>query len=257
MASQGSSVVSPPTPPTPAPPANEPPSLINPATANVVVNPFRIVFGDIAHFAEQNRWDDVVRLCEDADLTKQGDDQPSRLLVTAPLVLAYLIQNDLPPARFALTRLPPTVVSQPLSQHLFGLFASTSDRKYTNVYSRAAAILSMCTPGSTTLDAELAVVVGHMIQAFLDGFRNRTLKLLAKAYSSIPLPVAQYYLGLAPEQILEVTNTSGQWTYDAGKQTLTPVANSNTVNGIKAPTCSDLSVLESSTRSAARLESIL
>ncbi|KAJ7074097.1 hypothetical protein C8F01DRAFT_8182 [Mycena amicta] len=41
-----------------------------------------------------------------------------------------------------------------------------------------------------------------MLNAFLDAFRTRTFHLLQKAYTSLPLPLAQTYLGLSAEEVL-------------------------------------------------------
>jgi COP9 signalosome complex subunit 8 len=86
-----------------------------------------------------------------------GDRYHSRLLVVAPLVLAYLIRDELyvylrieasaglitnfsSPAYYALTRLPDNAMGQPLCQALLSLLASTWERKHAMVYSRAESL---------------------------------------------------------------------------------------------------------------------
>jgi len=175
-------------------------------------------FTGVVHLVSQSQWEKVAVVCEDADLSVEYESHPSRLLATAPLVLTYLILDDLPPARFALMRLPNTLASQPLSQALFSLLASAWERKYTHVYSRADAVVA------SAREPELQAILATMTQAFITSFRQRTLDLLERAYSSLPLTLAQSYLGLPPDDILTATKFTGRWSYDPIQQTLTPVA---------------------------------
>jgi COP9 signalosome complex subunit 8 len=73
----------------------------------------------------------------------------------------------------------------------------------------------------------------------LDEFRERTFALIARAYTSVPLPLLQTYLGSLPvNQILSGTLCSWWsfykltlhqaaqqkgWSYDAANQVLTPL----------------------------------
>ncbi len=65
----------PPTLPTPPAPTNEPASVIPSTSAlgHESINPFRLVFPDLALYSVQSRWDDLVRTAELADLKKVED----------------------------------------------------------------------------------------------------------------------------------------------------------------------------------------
>ena len=72
-------------------------------------------------------------------------------------------------------------------------------------------------------DKDLANVMAHMIQTFigtistildlfefkspLESFRRRTSILLFEAYTSVPLPLAELYLGMNREQVLNGMTT--------------------------------------------------
>ncbi|KAF9519999.1 hypothetical protein BS47DRAFT_918663 [Hydnum rufescens UP504] len=165
-----------------------------------------------------------------ADLNKSGREADlSRMLVIGPLVMAYLILDDLPPARFALIRLPHDLASQILPQALFNLLASTTDRKYTNVYRHTNELLDVLTqdPMVSGVDVELGIVLRSMLEKFLDAFRMRTFDLLRGTYTAIPLEKVQGYLGLEAEVVLQAAKNLGQWAYDANTRLLTPVPHSS------------------------------
>lgn len=121
----------------------------------------------------------------------QGDGShrnTSRLLITAPLVLAYLIVDklcvfyisreflqisnlrvylwDSPPALHALNRIPDTLAAAPLPQALWGLLASTGERKHANVYSRAESLRQMVTQPDFD-HAELGTLMTAMVTTFI------------------------------------------------------------------------------------------
>ena len=120
-----------------------------------------------------------------------------------------------------LTRLPDTLRSQPLVQALFKLLASVSERKYANIYSRAEQLHQFVSDPSSPVQP-LGPLLAGMITAFLgayhmtmsyyadsvnrgcsvDAFRKKTFDLLARAYTSIHVPLAQTYLGLTAEQVV-------------------------------------------------------
>ena len=102
----------------------------------------------------------------------------SRLLLTAPLVLSYLILDDMydskvrnavyfadfatrPPGRFALTRLPSPLQNHPITEGLFNLLASTSERNYSQVYVRATALVE-----TLSVDADLSIFAPSMVKSF-------------------------------------------------------------------------------------------
>ncbi|TFY71883.1 hypothetical protein EVG20_g1134 [Dentipellis fragilis] len=79
-------------------------------------SPYYQIFPQIASLAAKGEIQELIELAERADLNGVHDTHPSRLFVTAPLVLGYLIRDEVPPAKFALTRLPNSIAVLPLSQ---------------------------------------------------------------------------------------------------------------------------------------------
>jgi len=139
-------------------------------------------------------------------------------------VLAYLIVDNLPPARYALTRLPESLSATPLAKSLLALVASTWDRKHANVYSRADSMFKLVEQHDF-LDQRLGLVVAGMVATFVESFRQRTFILLSKAYISLPLSLGQTYLGLSSDELLRVAEEAG-WSYNASTNILVPAASS-------------------------------
>ncbi|KAF8582274.1 hypothetical protein K439DRAFT_1351580, partial [Ramaria rubella] len=164
----------------------------------------------------------------------QGDarDQEdlSRLFIVAPLVLGCLILDDLPPARYALTRVPHGLANHTLSQALFSLLAATWDRKHGSVYQRSQELVDIVsTP--TFFSQPLATLIRSLNEKFIHEFRERTFALISQAYTSISLPLFQTYLGSLPvNQVLLAAQQKG-WSYDAAGQILAP-SKSGQVNGM-------------------------
>ncbi|TFY78670.1 hypothetical protein EWM64_g5343 [Hericium alpestre] len=103
-------------------------------------------------------------------------------------------------------------------------------------------------------DADFASVLAGLTTAFVDAFRRRTLALVSRAYTSIPLELAQAYLGLPKDQLLSAAEAN-KWTYDASTHILTPVLSAQPVStsfAISAP--SSLHTLDLVTDSVAQLE---
>ncbi|KAJ6525507.1 COP9 signalosome, partial [Mycena vulgaris] len=176
-----------------------------------------------------------------------------RFLLTAPLVLAYLTLDDLPPARSALMRLPNNLASSPLGKQLHSLLASTSERKYNNVYSRSQGLVELVGQPDF-FDTSLGALLGLMIAHFLDAFRTRTFNLLSKAYTSLALPLAQMYLGLPADAVLAAAENGG-WAYDSSTQVLSPVKKSTPAQGSNGFTpFSSLATFDFVANSVAQLE---
>ncbi|KAG6854718.1 hypothetical protein C0991_002431 [Blastosporella zonata] len=105
------------------------------------------------------------------------------------------------------TRLPDIISSTPLITYLVELMASTWDRKHAKVYSRAQELFNLVhQPGF--FDEQLASVLTSLVSTFIHSFRQRTVALLSTAYTSLPLPLAQEYLGM--EQVELLAGESGQ-----------------------------------------------
>ncbi|KDQ61113.1 hypothetical protein JAAARDRAFT_152171 [Jaapia argillacea MUCL 33604] len=193
------------------------------------------LFPTIADLALQGKYEQLVQLAEERDLNTLGDRQYTRMLLIAPLVLSYLILDQLPPARFALQRLPNQLANHPLTTSLFKLLASTWERKYINVYPRAEEVYELVSrPGFP--DRGLAPIVQAMTTTFIETFRERTFALLSRAYTSLSLGQAQMYLGLGVDRLIPATQAKG-WVYDVHLQVFVPRPIPTTaVNGVpRAP----------------------
>ncbi|KAJ7137787.1 COP9 signalosome, partial [Mycena epipterygia] len=211
------------------------------------------IFPQIASLASENNFRDLIRVAEAHDIASDAERQTSRLLLTAPLILAYLTIDDLPPARCALMRLPNNLATSPLGKQLGSLLASTSERKYTNVYTRSQGLLELVGQPDF-FDTSLGALLGVMISTFLEEFRQRTFILLSKAYTSLTLPLAEMYLGFPTDRVLSVAANSG-WAYDASTQILSPAAKPNmglTTNGFSP--FSSLATFDFVANSVAKLE---
>ncbi|KAI0345294.1 hypothetical protein BDW22DRAFT_1426966 [Trametopsis cervina] len=191
-----------------------------PAQLASASNSYRDVFTFTTILGAQDHFAELVLAAETSDLNARDDTHPERLLVIVPLVLSYLILDDTPPAVHALTRLPRNLAVAPLSLALFKLVASVSERKYQNVYARAAQVHDAA-QGPETID-DLKPVVAGLLEKFLDRFRRNTFILLSRAYTSVPLPLVQSYLSLPAEQVLSVA-AEYRWKYDSSTQILSPV----------------------------------
>jgi len=198
---------------------NPSPSQPQPAQMHTV---YREVFPAIVNKVIDKDWSGLAALAELHDLRTERDADVSRLLLTTPLVLSYLILDDVPPARFALTRLPPPLLHHPLTEGLFNLLASTSERNYPQVYIRGKALLD-----ALNADADLSIFGPSMVKSFLASFRSRTFNLISKAYTSIPASLAGSYLGLARDELLPSV-TRHKWRHDPATDILTPARLQNT-----------------------------
>jgi len=209
--------------------------------------------------AQQGNIQELVKVGEEEDLGGDARDQddPSRLFIIAPLVLGYLILDDLPPARYALTRLPHVLANHILPQALFSLLAATWGRKHASVYQRSQELADVVSTPAF-FSQPLATLVRSLNERFIDEFRERAFALISRAYTSISLPLIQTYLGPLPvDKILSVAQQKG-WSYDAAGQILSPgkLLQRDIGTGIFAPP-STLTTFHSAAKGAADLESIL
>ncbi|TRM59291.1 COP9 signalosome [Schizophyllum amplum] len=178
---------------------------------------FRAAFGEISATVAQGQYSDVVSLAERADL--MGDaHSPARLLAVAPMVLAYLIVDDLPPARFAMFRLPDSLHNLPLVQGLNSLVALTWQRRYEHVYKCAESLLAV----ANDFEEPIAQVLHALVRQFVDSFRERTFRLLSRAYTEVPLGLVEMYLGMPGAQIVPAAQSRG-WAYDEANKIFKPV----------------------------------
>ncbi|KAI9065343.1 hypothetical protein FKP32DRAFT_1590526 [Trametes sanguinea] len=196
------------------------PPIVSQAAQNTV---YELLFRSISDLARNGSLQELIEVAERGDLTGDFQTDPTRLLLIAPLVLAYMILDQLPPARHALTRLPEPLASFPLSQGLFQLLASTTERKYSDIYRRADELHQFVLQPAFG-NAELSQILAGMIMSFITAFRKKTFDLLSRAYTSIPLPLAQWYLGYSDVQTEEFFNValSHNWRYDEQSKIFTP-----------------------------------
>ncbi|KAI0822826.1 hypothetical protein BC628DRAFT_1387842 [Trametes gibbosa] len=218
--------------PTPAPaiePVTVPPAPVTEDTQSAPPGlpkqstTYELLFPSIKDLAKNGSLRELIELAERGDLSGEYHADPSRLLLVGPLVLAYLILNELPAACHVLTRLPDSLAAYPLSQGLFQLLASTHEREYLEVYRRAEE-LHQYVSQSAFPEAQLGQILAGMATSFVGSFRKKTFELLSKAYTTIPLPLAQWYLGYSAEQSDEVLNVAqaNGWTFNQDTQILTP-----------------------------------
>ncbi|EJD02203.1 uncharacterized protein FOMMEDRAFT_157414 [Fomitiporia mediterranea MF3/22] len=197
--------------------ASQSPSSANPPTtlrhghASAV---FQDVFPAISNFAIQNLLPELISLAEATELSADAASRQdeTRLLVVGPLVLSYIITDELPPALFALRRLPENLASHPLSKALLKLLAATQNRTYHLVYKNANDLVLLVQ--GDLFDSLLATVVKLLVERHITAFRRKTAELLLKAYTSLPLPLAMTYLNLPEDGIRRAMESYG-WMYDS------------------------------------------
>jgi len=209
-------------PPTPNP-GPEAPATINPSlpsTEPTYRHAIRLNYPDIAKLAKYERWAEMAIACENLEVSIPDDTDASRLLVTAPLVLASALIDEIPAAFFALKRLPQALASGPLSQALLSLVASLSDRKYHNILPRIADVMSI-SQNAGAVDPELGLLVYSMASALQVAWRQRIVELLSRAYSSIPAAQAAALLNVPAEKI---ATELPAWRYEAPSQVFYPSA---------------------------------
>ncbi|KAF8892433.1 hypothetical protein BD779DRAFT_1509060 [Infundibulicybe gibba] len=215
---------------------------------------YQYTFSTIKSLAAQQNFQDLVDVAEKTDINSDSIDQQStRLLNTTPLVLAYLIMDDLPSARFALLRLPDKLASLPLSKALSNLLASAWERKHSHVYVKAEILFNMASQ-SDFPDAKFGSLIAEMVTVFVESFRSRTFLLLSKAYTSLPLSLGQTYLGMPADQLILAAERNN-WLYDPSTQILSPVdPKKDGKQQSPVPTFSSLETFHFVADSVARLE---
>ncbi|KAJ3541306.1 hypothetical protein NM688_g6107 [Phlebia brevispora] len=160
---------------------------------------YDLAFSALYELAATGKFADLITTAEDLDLSPADKAHPNRLLIITPLVLSYLVVDDLPPARHALSRLPSPLESLPVSQALAKLVASATERKYANIYPRAEE-LHRAVQDSVIPGGDLKPIANLLLQQYIETFRRKTFALISKAFTSIPLALVQQYLGCSEEQ---------------------------------------------------------
>ncbi|KAF9013946.1 hypothetical protein BDQ17DRAFT_1222078, partial [Cyathus striatus] len=192
-----------------------------PTSSDLVQDPIQQKFPVISDFAMNGNFQQLTQLAEEVDLNASGERQVKRLLITAPLVLGYLILDEIPLARYALERLPEHLASHPLSQGLYELVMCVKHRQHTKMYLRTQSMINS-TARDDFFDKNLAMIVVNMIANFIDRFRQKTFMLLSKAYISLPTPLASIYLGMPVDKVIAAAHAN-QWSYDSSANALTSI----------------------------------
>ncbi|KAJ8088083.1 hypothetical protein PM082_013634 [Marasmius tenuissimus] len=203
------------------------------------------------HSANQ-RFTDLIDDAMRADLALDGDHAPSRLQITIPLVLGYMIVDDLPLARSALRRMNHFARDIPIIQTLGSLLVAVSGRDYAQIYNRAEALVDYVTLPNFP-SPELGRIIHNIVPNFVNHFRNQTLLLLTRAYTSLPMRLAVIYVGLPPDKVENYLTVNG-WGYDSATETFVPPKlklRSHTANSLVP---SNLNDFQSLARSVTRLE---
>ncbi|KAI0636661.1 hypothetical protein C8Q77DRAFT_1093947 [Trametes polyzona] len=214
---------------------------------------YELLFPSITQLAKNGSLRELIEVAERGDLSGEYHADPSRLLLVAPLVLAYMILDELPAARHALTRLPDSLAAVPLSQGLFQVLASTHERKYPDVYRRAAELHQFVSQ-PVLPNADFGQVLAGMVTSFVGAFRKKTFDLLSRAYTSIPLPLARWYLGYSEDQTEEFSHVVQAWKFDPTTQIFTPSRQSASSSKKGAYTQSTLQALNLVADTVANLE---
>lgn len=110
-----------------------------------------------------------------------------------PLLLTYLIENEIHNARFLWRRIPKKVKeSDPELNAIWVIGQNVWNRKYADIYLSAQAY--NWSPGTVLF-----------VQAFVERFRERTFRLIANAYSNISAGDLAILLGLSEVDALKRT----------------------------------------------------
>ncbi|KAF5358456.1 hypothetical protein D9756_001449 [Leucocoprinus leucothites] len=175
------------------------PASTSPATTGQ--ESFPATFPLIVDLAGKGQYNELLLKAEETDVLSNTSRSPSRLFTVSPLVLTYLIMDNTPPAQYALARLPDPLQTLPLTRALLDLVNATSERQYSKIYARAESLFGLVTQADFP-DVKLASLIANLVTNFVEAFRQRTFTLISKAYSSLPLSIAQVYLGLPGDQII-------------------------------------------------------
>ncbi|OAX40272.1 hypothetical protein K503DRAFT_864755 [Rhizopogon vinicolor AM-OR11-026] len=203
--------------------SNSPGSVAVPLQSPAAQDIYQQVFPQLSDLAEERNFIGIINIAELHDLNGSHDKSHTRLLLIAPLVLAYMVLDDLTPAHHALARLPENVSLHPLSHALAALLASVSERQYENTYARAQELFRM-SQQSDFPDPRLGNTLALMVNDFVDEFRRRTFALVSRAFACLQVIEAQRLLGLGQKEVLSIANDN-RWLYDSANDVLRPANN--------------------------------
>lgn len=151
-----------------------------------------------------------------ADLEQQELESPNGIAgpqAYAQLLAIYLLQNDLPNAKFLWKRVPPeTKQSHPEIGSLWKVGQGLWYGDFPAVYAG--------------LNQEWPDYIGPLVQELGERTRRRAVALVSKAYSSISLDDAAAFLGLSSSEVSAEVSRLG-WAVAGGMVSPVPTAPSN------------------------------
>ncbi|CAG8541700.1 15374_t:CDS:2 [Funneliformis caledonium] len=153
----------------------------------------------------------LVDFCEDLELqlalTPNANISPEDFY--GPFLLGYLLEQDLPSARFLWKRLPDAVKSSSKElRAIWDVGAALWQRDYENIYD----LISSKT---------WSPIITPLMEQLADNLRERMLNLISEAYSSIVIDDAVKYLGFPREKVLTIVEERG-WEADLTTNMLQP-----------------------------------
>ncbi|CAG8442499.1 2219_t:CDS:2 [Diversispora eburnea] len=154
---------------------------------------------------------ELVNFCEDLELqlalTPNSSITPEDFY--GPFLLGYLVQQDLPSARFLWKRLPDNIKGNSKElKAIWDVGVALWQREYENVYS----IINSQTWNPT---------IAPLLEQLSENLRERMFSLISEAYSSIIIDDVIKFVGLSREKVLEVAEERG-WDIDLSNNILQP-----------------------------------
>ncbi|CAI2168365.1 8244_t:CDS:2 [Funneliformis geosporum] len=153
----------------------------------------------------------LVDFCEDLELqlalTPNVNITPEDFY--GPFLLGYLLEQDLPSARFLWKRLPDAVKSTSKElRAIWDVGSALWQRDYENIYE----LISSKT---------WSPIITPLMEQLADNLRERMLNLISEAYSSIVIDDVVKYLGFPREKVLTIVEERG-WEADLTTNMLQP-----------------------------------
>ncbi|GIY06472.1 COP9 signalosome complex subunit 8 [Caerostris darwini] len=150
-----------------------------------------------------------------ADLEKQELEAPDGIAspqVYGQLLAIYLLQNDLPNAKFLWKRIPESIRDENSELGKLWTVGQKLWQCDSDVY--------------VALSEEWPEHLKPIVSAIKDVTRNRALRLISRAYSSITVEKISAFLGLPAEDCIEALSSLG-WEIDAACKIMKPQTTDN------------------------------
>ncbi|CAG8464487.1 8761_t:CDS:2 [Paraglomus occultum] len=166
---------------------------------------------DLKELIDQNEVAKLIEHCEELEfkLAIAPDDSVNLDEFYGVFLAAYLIQNELPSARFLWKRIPDEIKASSEQLHaIWDVATNLWQRDYAPVY------MSVEQKPWTPL-------IGSLMKKVAETLRERVFTLLSEAYSSITVEEVSNFIGVPADKVAQVTAERG-WIYDAATNTLQP-----------------------------------